>query len=69
MQLIKKLYDDGPEEIEAEIAEKSQISKLVDLMLALDWQSSIDDLPHGSPHSKDNEILLWNEREVSENFM
>ena len=69
MQLIKKLYDDGPEEVEAEIAEKDWISTLVKLMLALDWQSSIGDLPDGSSYSKDNEILLWNEREVSENFM
>ena len=68
MQLIKKVYDDGPQEIEEELAEKPWIKKLVNLMLKLQWESSISELPQGSPYNKDEEILLWNE-EISENFM
>ena len=68
MQLIKKLYDDGPQEIEEELAEKPWIKKMVDLMLKLHWESSISELPQGSPYNKDDEIFLWKE-EVSESFM
>ena len=70
MQLIKKLYNgDGSQEVETEVAEKDWISTLVKLMLALNWQSSIGDLPEGSSYSKDDEILLWNDGEVCDKFM
>ena len=69
MQLIKKLYDDGPEEVEAEIAEKDWISILVKLMLALNWHSSIRDLPEGSSISRHDEILLWNDSVICDKFV
>ena len=70
MKLIKKVYGgDDSNEIKAEVAEKDWNSKLVKLMLALNWQSSICDLPDGSSYNKDDEILLWNDGEVYEKFM
>ena len=70
MKWIKKLYEgDDSEEVKAEIAKKEWISPLVQLMLALGWQSSIRDLPENSSYSEDDEILLWNGGEVCEKFM
>ena len=70
MQLIKKLYNGyGSQEVEAEVAKKDWISTMVKLMLALNWQSSICDLPEGSSYSKDDKILFWNDGEVCDKFM
>ena len=69
MQLIKKLYDgnDG-ENIEAEFAENKWISELVELMQALNWSSSINDLPQGKSIDKDDDILLWDASAICDNF-
>ena len=68
--MIKKLYDgNDSENIEAEVAENKWISELVQLMQALNWHSSINDLPQGSSISRDDEILLWNASVICDKFM
>ena len=70
MQLIKKLYDENDSEnIEAEVAKKKWISELVKLMQALNWSSSINDLPQDKSISRDDEMLLWNASVICDNFM
>ena len=70
VQLIKKLYDENDSEnIEAEVAKKKWISELVKLMQALNWSSSINDLPQDKSISRDDEMLLWNASVICDNFM
>ena len=70
MKLIKKLYDENDSEnIEAEVAKKKWISELVKLMQALNWSSSINDLPQGKSIDKDDDILLWDASAICDNFM
>ena len=70
MQLIKKLYDENDSEnIEAEVAKKKWISELVELMQALNWSSSINDLPQGKSIDRDDDILLWDASVICDNFM
>ena len=55
--------------IEAEVAGKEWISELVKLMQALNWSSSINDLPQGKSIDKDDDILLWDDSVICDNFM